>query len=54
MYLEGSWETALPQLKLASSLGPNGVDGPSDSLITFMESFQGKAPFDWKGYRNFD
>jgi protein involved in temperature-dependent protein secretion len=36
MYLEGNWEKALPQLKLASSLGPNGFDGPSASLITFI------------------
>jgi hypothetical protein len=35
-YLKGNWEEALPQLKLASSLGPEGTDGPSQSLITFM------------------
>ena len=54
MYIEGNWETALPQLKLASSLGPNGCDGPSDGLISFIEGHNGRAPLEWKGFRNFD
>ena len=37
-YIKGDWENALNQLKIASSLGPEGVDGPSESLITFMKS----------------
>lgn len=54
MYLSGEWDKALPQLKLASSLGPNGVDGPSNGLIDFMNSHNGRCPIDWRGYRNFD
>ena len=54
MYIKGNWEEAVPQLTHASSLGPGGVDGPSQSLLTFMKSKDGKAPIDWKGFRGFE
>ena len=54
LYVNGDWENALPQLTLASNLGPGGKDGPSQSLITFIEENKGRAPANWKGYRTFD
>ena len=54
MYLKGNWDEAVPQLTYASSLGPSGYDGPSNSLLKFMKSHDGKAPIDWRGYRSFD
>lgn len=53
-YLEGNWEAALTQLTMANSLAPGGIDGPSQSLIKFIEVNKGRAPSDWKGYRGFD
>jgi len=35
-------------------LGPKGTDGPSQSLIKFIEENKGQAPEDWKGYRRFE
>ena len=52
-YLKGRWEDSIQQLTHASSLGPNGVDGPSQSLLKYMNSKGGSAPKDWKGYRGF-
>ena len=54
LYLEGKWEEALPQLTLASNLGPDGYDGPCHTLIDYIEKHYGRAPIDWKGYRPFE
>jgi len=32
-------------------MAPDHADGPSETLIKFIESYNGKAPIDWKGYR---
>ena len=32
-------------------MAPDNNDGPSETLISFIESNDGKAPEDWKGYR---
>ena len=53
-YVKGEWENALEYLTVASNLGPGGNDGPSQSLISYIESHKGKAPVDWKGHRIFD
>ena len=33
-------------------MAPLKQDGPSDTLIEFMEGYGSKAPVDWKGYRD--
>ena len=53
-YIHGTWEDALAELNAASALGPNGRDGPSESLIRYIESYKAKAPQDWLGFREFD
>ena len=53
-YLEGNWSEALQKLKQAKELGPYNFDGPSQSLIKFIELNNGKAPQDWNGFREFD
>jgi hypothetical protein len=32
-------------------MAPDQADGPSETLITYMEGYEGKAPADWKGFR---
>jgi len=32
-------------------MAPDHKDGPSQALIDFIQSHNGKAPEDWKGYR---
>ena len=36
-YLDGRWSTALQELTEAKTLAPNGTDGPTESLIKFIE-----------------
>jgi len=36
------------------ALAPGGFDGPSDSLIKFIEAHNCKAPENWAGFREFD
>ncbi len=53
-YLDGRWDDALAELNLTMSLAPGGFDGPSDSLIKFIEGHNCKAPENWEGFREFD
>lgn len=32
-------------------MAPDHKDGPSETLYNFMKTNGGKAPTDWKGYR---
>ncbi len=32
-------------------MAPDQIDGPSQTIIDVIESCDGKAPEDWKGYR---
>jgi hypothetical protein len=43
-YLAGNWETALAHLNIARDYAPFGIDGPSESLIGFIEQHNGRAP----------
>ena len=49
-YFEGNWEVALDCFRLAEQLR-NGWDGPSRTLIEFIEEEGGVAPPNWPGYR---
>lgn len=53
-YLEGNWEAALQELTGARALAPGATDGPTESLIKFIEEHNAKAPENWAGYRDFD
>ena len=53
-YLSGDWEKARTHLIKANELmieSDVGGDGPSKSLLFFMESREWNCPRDWKGYR---
>ena len=50
LYIKGEWEKAYHQLKQALFIDWN--DGPTNSLINYIEQNNKKAPQDWKGYRN--
>ena len=53
-YLDGRWDDALAELNLTMSLSPGQFDGPSDSLIKFIEGHNCRAPENWGGFREFD
>lgn len=54
-YLGGNWEKARECFLQADALmteGDSGGDGPSRTLLSFMENRQFKCPPEWKGYRD--
>ena len=56
LYLEGKWEQARPVLETANQMmaeaAPElGGDGPSQTLLQYMEARDWRAPDSWKGYR---
>lgn len=48
-YIQGQWELAHTLLKEALYI--DWTDGPTNSLLKFIENNNNKAPDDWKGYR---
>lgn len=48
-YIQGQWEIAHTLLKEALYI--DWTDGPTNSLLKFIENNNNKAPDDWKGYR---
>jgi hypothetical protein len=52
-YVEGEWHVAQEQLARARQI-LGGPDGPSESLLSFMQGFMHEAPADWKGYRDLE
>ena len=48
-YLQGEWEKAAVYFNDAMKIREN--DGPSKSLMVFMEKFGFKKPDDWQGFR---
>lgn len=52
--MQGNWEEALSELTAAKSLAPGESDGPTESLIKFIEEHKCKVPENWQGYRDFD
>jgi hypothetical protein len=48
-YIGGNWNQAIENFKKALVLHPN--DGPTMTLLGYMEGFNGIAPATWKGYR---
>ena len=49
-YIKGNWNKAYSLLKQALFIDWN--DGPTNSLINYIEQNNKKAPQDWKGYRS--
>ena len=49
LYKKGNWQEALQIIEQAVGLRPG--DGPSFSLKKFIESYAGKLPENWPGYR---
>jgi len=43
-YIKGSWDKALQHLTQANELAPKGYDGPSQSLIKYIEENNGRPP----------
>jgi hypothetical protein len=53
-YLNGQWEEAKILLQQANTMmsgSDTGNDGPSDTLLKYMESKDWKCPDDWQGCR---
>ena len=50
-YVKGNWTEALDSFKKTLLMTPDQKDGPSQTLITFIESYGGVAPADWQGFR---
>lgn len=53
-YLSGDWQKAKEMLQKANEMmkeSENGGDGPSQVLLSYMESRDWICPPDWKGYR---
>jgi hypothetical protein len=55
-YKAGSWEKAREIIKECASMKRSSTgevikDGPSQSLLCVIESYNGQAPPNWKGYR---
>ena len=48
-YIAGNWNQAVENFKKALVLRPN--DGPTVTLLSYMEGHNGIAPPTWKGYR---
>ena len=48
-YINGEWEIAHLELKKCLELVP--TDGPTKTLIHYIESYGCQAPDDWEGYR---
>jgi len=50
-YLLGKWKEAKRILEVTSTMIQDEEDGPSGTLLKFMEKHNFEAPADWKGYR---
>jgi hypothetical protein len=50
-YVKGEWPEAIELFKKTLLMTPDNNDGPSQTLISFMESLGGVAPEDWQGFR---
>lgn len=50
-YLKGTWEQSIAIFKETLVMIPGRKDGPSNTLLEFMESEGGRAPSNWAGYR---
>ncbi len=50
-YVKGNWPGAIESFKKTLFMTPDNNDGPSQTLISFMESLGGVAPEDWQGFR---
>lgn len=53
-YLNGRWQTAREKLEEADKLilaSDSGGDGPSRTILKYMEAKNFECPSDWQGYR---
>ncbi|CAD8196025.1 unnamed protein product [Paramecium octaurelia] len=50
-YIKGSWGDAQQTFQKTLSMIPEHKDGPSNTLLEVIHSCGGKAPKDWKGFR---
>ncbi|CAD8054540.1 unnamed protein product [Paramecium sonneborni] len=50
-YIKGQWELAQSLFSKTLQMIPDHKDGPSNTLLEVIHSNTGKAPHDWKGYR---
>lgn len=50
-YLKGWWQNAIDHFKVSQNMIQGYEDGPSENLISYMQSFGGKAPKEWNGVR---
>ncbi|CAK60438.1 unnamed protein product (macronuclear) [Paramecium tetraurelia] len=50
-YIKGQWELAQSLFSKTLYMIPDHKDGPSNTLLEVIHSHGGKAPHDWKGYR---
>ncbi|CAD8076816.1 unnamed protein product [Paramecium sonneborni] len=50
-YIKGQWELAQSLFSKTLYMIPDHKDGPSNTLLEVIHSNVGKAPHDWKGYR---
>lgn len=50
-YTTGDWENATKILTKTYKLIPGHLDGPSNTLLEVIKSYNGQPPEDWKGYR---
>ena len=48
-YINGDWDIAYSELKKCLDLLP--TDGPTKTLIHYIESYGCQSPDDWEGYR---
>ncbi|CAD8111350.1 unnamed protein product [Paramecium sonneborni] len=50
-YIKGSWNEAQQTFQKTLTMIPEHKDGPSNTLLEVIHSCGGKAPKDWKGFR---
>lgn len=49
LYLSGDWTAAREEFEVALNTRPG--DGPSNTLLSYMQSFGYACPADWQGFR---
>jgi len=50
-YISGNWAKAREIFERTKTMIPGREDGPSNTILNFMSSLNGRAPPNWKGYR---